>query len=186
MTDPQNTGPSNLPPVQDNSAPRLRRLGAAIIDGFVLGSVLILVMQQTGLLDLFEEFMRLPPEQQLTHPLMSWGFQFKLALGEFALFALIQGALLQRYGQTIGKRLLGLAIVTLDGQKPELTTLLVNRYMSQMAMGVVPSLGMWLRVIDICMIFRDDKRCLHDHLAGTRVIDLRIPVSPQQSNSLIV
>ncbi len=184
MTDTNPINPGVQPP--DNSAPRLRRLGAALIDGFILGILVMLAIQQTGLIDLFEEFMRLPPEQQANHVVVSWGFQFKLALAEFALFALLQGFLLQRYGQTIGKRLLGLAIVTLDGQKPEFTSLLINRYLSQMAMGVIPGLGMWLRLLDICMIFRNDRRCLHDHLARTRVIDLRVAVAQQPSNSLIV
>ncbi len=186
MTDANQANPGEQPRMPNNSASRLRRLSAALIDGFILACVLMLVIQQTGLIELIDEFMRLPPEQQANHLVVSWGFQFKMALGEFALFALVQGYLLQRYGQTIGKRLLGLAIVTLDGQKPEFTTLLVNRYLSQMVMGVIPSLGMWLRLLDVCMIFRDDRRCLHDHLARTRVIDLRIPVPQQQSNSLIV
>jgi len=180
------TSPGGQAPAPDNSAPRLRRLGAALIDGFLLFCVVMLVVQQTGVMALFEEFMKLSPEQQASHVIVSWSFQFKMALGEFGLFALLQGYLLQSYGQTIGKRILGLAIVTLDGQKPEFWNLLVTRYFSQMAMGMIPSLGFWLRLLDVCMIFRNDRRCLHDHLARTRVIDLRVQASHQQPNSLIV
>lgn len=183
----QSSPPEQKPPaspLMDNSASLLRRLGAAMLDGFFLASALMMVLQQTGVMAMFEEFMKLPLEQQMHHEIMTWTFQFKMALGQFVIFTILHGYFLSRFGQTIGKYLLGISIVTLDGQKPEFLPLLLNRYLSQSLMGLIPSLGFWLRLVDIVMIFRQDRRCLHDHIARTRVIDLRVPVGP--TNSLIV
>ena len=36
--------------------------------------------------------------------------------------------------------------------------------------GSVPYLGMLFSLIDSLFIFRDDRRCIHDHIAGTRVV----------------
>ena len=63
---------------------------------------------------------------------------------------------------------------------------------TQWLAGRVPVVGILLRLVDILAIFRPDRRCIHDHLAKTKVIDLRIPViqlpdaAVPPSNSLIV
>jgi hypothetical protein len=35
---------------------------------------------------------------------------------------------------------------------------------------VVPYLGAIFHMVDCLTIFREDRRCLHDHIAGTRVV----------------
>ena len=37
-------------------------------------------------------------------------------------------------------------------------------------MGAVPYLGMIFHLVDSLFIFREDRRCLHDRIAGTRVV----------------
>ncbi len=34
----------------------------------------------------------------------------------------------------------------------------------------IPLIGLLFWVVDCCFIFRDDRRCLHDLIAGTRVV----------------
>ena len=41
-----------------------------------------------------------------------------------------------------------------------------------MLVAQIPYIGAFLILADVLCIFREDRRCLHDHLAGTRVIDL--------------
>jgi uncharacterized RDD family membrane protein YckC len=36
--------------------------------------------------------------------------------------------------------------------------------------GSIPVVGAAYSLVDICFIFRDDRRCLHDLLAGTKVV----------------
>lgn len=73
-----------------------------------------------------------------------------------------------RWGQSLGKRLVNIKVVRTDGSDVELWRIvlvgnLVVQVLSQ-ACGV-------LSLLDVLFIFRDDRRCLHDHLAGTIVVD---------------
>jgi uncharacterized RDD family membrane protein YckC len=82
-------------------------------------------------------------------------------LGLLGLVAVLvhQVVLLVRTGQTLAKRWLGLAIVTLDGGRPTLGAHVVR--------GLV--LGM-LGPISAAFVFRADRRGLHDLAAETRVV----------------
>lgn len=102
-----------------------------------------------------------------------------LTVFSLVLFFVLHGFLLWRYGQTLGKRVMGLAIVTLDGHKPAFGPLILNRYLPQWVVGVIPGLGVFLALADVSYIFfNEDKRCVHDLLAKTKVIDLSIKVAP--------
>ena len=117
---------------------------------------------------------------------LSGGQKLLLALFPYISFLVLHGYLLSRYGQTIGKRIMGIAIVTLDNRVPPFFQLIVQRYLIQWLAGRVPMVGGILRLVDILAIFRADKRCIHDHLAGTKVIDVRIPVTQGKPTSIIV
>lgn len=84
---------------------------------------------------------------------------------------------LHRWGQTWGKRILGIRIANLDGSKPDLWSLLGIRYGLFEFSVQLPFLGPLLNVVDSLMIFRGDRRCLHDLVAGTRVVKVS-PVPP--------
>lgn len=77
--------------------------------------------------------------------------------------------LLTTRGQTLGKKWLGIRIVTFpDGQKPGfLKGFLLRSFVNGIIAQVVP----FYAIIDPCFIFRDDQRCVHDLLADTTVID---------------
>ena len=87
-----------------------------------------------------------------------------------AIFLLVQGYPLAAWGQTWGKRILGIRIADLQGGKPSFATLLLRRYAPMQVVSLIPVLGMLLVWVDILMIFRRDRRCAHDLIAGTRVI----------------
>jgi uncharacterized RDD family membrane protein YckC len=85
-------------------------------------------------------------------------------------FVIVQGWPLHQSGQTWGKRVLSIRIVDLDGNKPSLPRLLGLRYLLMHAVAQVPVVGLLVLVlVDPLMIFREDRRCLHDLIAGTRV-----------------
>ncbi len=94
-------------------------------------------------------------------------------LAGLAAFTLIQFKPLMANGQTWGKKLCGIRIVDLQGQVPTLSTLLFKRYFPVQVVGVIPCVGSVLVLVDTLMIFRGDHRCLHDMVAGTRVVSLR-------------
>jgi len=127
-------------------ASRSRRLAAQLVDAALL-SALVLASMLSNVL----------PDAVLVLCASS-------ALG----LAVAQLALLARRGQTVGKILLGLRIVRKDtGQKGGF---LVNVLARTVLNGLLAMNPIYL-LVDACMIFRADRRCLHDLLAGTIVIE---------------
>jgi uncharacterized RDD family membrane protein YckC len=147
------------PPSELRLGGRGERLGAAFIDGFLL---VILIVPAMILGGYFSGIM------QGVQP--SFGKQALWGLIGFALFVVLQGYPLSESGQTWGKKALKLKIVDLAGKKPEFLRLLLLRYGTTQAISLVPFLGALYALVDVCFIFREDKRCIHDHIAGTRVV----------------
>ncbi len=92
-----------------------------------------------------------------------------LAIG-FVLFLLTQGWLLVQHGQTIGKRLLRLRIVRPDGARVDAARMLGLRYGINSIATAVPYVGMVYALVDCLMIFRQQRRCVHDLIADTIVV----------------
>jgi hypothetical protein len=59
---------------------------------------------------------------------------------------------------------------TLEGRKPAFGRLIGLRIRDCWAIGLVPIIGPIYSIVDVLFIFRDDRRCIHDHIAGTRVV----------------
>ncbi|MGF6691380.1 putative RDD family membrane protein YckC [Metapseudomonas resinovorans] len=142
-------------------ASRWTRLGAALIDGLIMSVVTVPVAYFSG---------TFAAAQQGIEP--SLGQQLLSLVVGVAVFLLVNGHFLKTYGQTLGKRLLKIAIVDLNGQVPELGNLLLKRYLVWWLLAYVPIVGMFLVLVDYLFIFRADRRCLHDRLAATRVVQL--------------
>lgn len=85
-------------------------------------------------------------------------------------YLILNGYLLLYYGQTIGKRIMGIAIATMEQELPSLNQSFVIRFLLFTLVGLLPLLGMIITLMDWLSITREDKRCLHDILAGTKVI----------------
>lgn len=82
----------------------------------------------------------------------------------------LQAFLVVRDGQSVGKKLVGIRIVKLDGSSVRFVDGVALRTLLPWAVGYIPYVGVWLMAIDILFIFRKNHRCLHDLLAGTRVV----------------
>jgi len=96
---------------------------------------------------------------------------YAIAVASFAAFAAMNGYLLANHGQTIGKRVVGIRIVNVvDERVPKLVTLLGARYGLVWFVSLIPVVGGLFSLVDILLIFRADRRCVHDHIAGTKVV----------------
>ncbi len=106
-----------------------------------------------------------------------------IAFVGFAAFTAMHGYLLATRGQTIGKWLVGTRIVRADNDAvPTLARTLGLRY-GTLAIGVVATFAALVLngailhaftlfgVIDIALVFRRDRQCLHDLIAGTKVVE---------------
>ena len=83
----------------------------------------------------------------------------------------MNGYLLAKRGQTIGKVIVGTRIVDVaDGRVPKLVRSLGVRYGTIWLVSLIPFVGGLLSLLDALVIFRRDRRCLHDLSAGTKVV----------------
>ncbi len=125
-------------------ATRLQRFLAALADG-----VILTVPYLAGSLEALPEPLRL--------------------LGVLASLALlvVQLVMVTKRGQTLGKKLLGIRIVTKDTQENGgfVVNVLKRGFLNGL-LSLIP--GYFL--VDCLFVFRGDRRCLHDMIAGTVVI----------------
>ncbi|MBC5763693.1 RDD family protein [Ramlibacter albus] len=88
----------------------------------------------------------------------------------FLLFSVVHGVPLARRGQTVGKMVLGIRIVRIDGSRASLGRLLGLRYGIGTLATVIPAIGQPYALVDALLIFRKSRRCLHDVIADTVVL----------------
>ncbi|MEM5480147.1 RDD family protein [Pseudoalteromonas fuliginea] len=141
--------------VAGEKATRSDRLVAAIVDG-VLGVVCFIpVFILVGFDNLSQ------PTLTLSAGLLGYGILSTLVLHCYLMY--------QR-GQTIGKSLMSIRIENLDGTQASFTTIYFKRMLCMQLLSLVPSVGQFIAgFVNPLFIFGKDKRCLHDHLAGTKV-----------------
>jgi len=144
-------------------ASRWLRLGAILIDSIIGG---LLMAPGFGLLMSAGIFSH---SNQPNTPLLLAGIS---ALGLALLILLgVQIYLLTTRGQTMGKKLIGIKIVNFDDESnPGFVKAFLLRMFVNGMIGAIPFVGAAYSLVDICFIFRADRRCLHDLLAGTKVV----------------
>jgi uncharacterized RDD family membrane protein YckC len=91
----------------------------------------------------------------------------------------VQCVLLSVRGQSVGKLLLGLRIVRcVDHAQAGFIHAFLLRGTVPWMIEQIPLLGGLFWLVDVCFIFGEERRCVHDYIAGTRVVKLsRTPVS---------
>lgn len=172
-------------------APRSVRLAAALVDGLVAVPLLLLVVV-AGVSSLGLSIAALAGPLKQREWMSRAGTVLAgsaawvvfaaagLALGGLVLF---QWYLLSTRGQTIGKWLLGIRIVDLEGAPSGFFSALVLRswvfpgVMSAVvsfSSSVLPFAGLVFWLLDYLPLFGQDRRCLHDYLAGTQVRWVRV------------
>ncbi|PZD93194.1 RDD family protein [Paenibacillus sambharensis] len=121
------------------------RLGATLLDGLIIGLPLALLgMMITGM----------PSEDEHLSDFLSF------------LYGLLTPILWGGY--TVGKRICGIRITKTDGDPPGLGTMLMRNIVAGIVYGL--TLGIGIIVSAIMVGVREDKRSLHDFIAGTEVI----------------
>ena len=88
----------------------------------------------------------------------------------FVFFLLIHGFFLKKNGQTVGKMLTGIRITDLEGKVPDFRKVILLRYLPISLVSLIPFVGPYLTLIDALLISEVTRRCLHDLLAGTKVV----------------
>lgn len=88
----------------------------------------------------------------------------------FVAYLVLQSMLITKSGQSVGKRVVKTRIVLQSGELPGFWHGVVLRTWLSSALGFIPLFGSVVTLIDTLMVFRADRRMLHDHIAGTSVI----------------
>ncbi len=152
----------DVTPVEESSTAELAgrgaRLGGYLIDWILVGVIAGGIGYMAGLVE------RLMVQETAA---TLW-----LAAIALVVFAVINGRLLATRGQTVGKRLVGVRIV--DANTREIVPVWKSfglRVAVIQAIASLPPVGGIIALVDILFIFGERRRCLHDHLAGTLVIE---------------
>jgi len=89
----------------------------------------------------------------------------------YAVFIGVNAAFLFKSGQTIGKKLLKIKIVSVNGSQASAASILI-RYAVLFFLGsVIPIIGGILSLISVLLIFGAERRCGHDIAGATRVVN---------------
>jgi uncharacterized RDD family membrane protein YckC len=146
---------------------RWARLAAVMLDG-LLGFIWFAPAYITNFATL--------AQQARGNPLMVWvnlaktgGWFYAGVLGALVVLA-IDLTLLARNGQTIGKKLLGIKVVRVDGSPVSLFRVFFLRYVCNMLLTLIPLFGSLYSLVDCLMIFSESRRTVHDRIADTIVI----------------
>tara|TARA_B100002049_G_C15903210_1_gene300817 strand:- start:151 stop:621 length:471 start_codon:yes stop_codon:yes gene_type:complete len=141
---------------------RMQRLAATGLDWSLITVVTLLVILATGVLEHAEDYANVGQSA------------VNAVLCGLPAYLILNGWLLWTRGQTAGKAAMSLMIV--DHQTGNCASLWKLLFVRALIPVVVIAAGfiwelLWLLVlIDFCFIFRKDQRCLHDWIAGTRVV----------------
>jgi uncharacterized RDD family membrane protein YckC len=109
-----------------------------------------------------------------TYSMKSGGMTPSAALLGFALIgalSVINLVLLNKNGQTLGKKIVGTKVVMVDGSPAPLWRIVFLRWLPLTAVTVIPKVGAVVALVDACVIFASERRCGHDYVAGTIVVD---------------
>lgn len=148
-------------------APRTRRLQARIWDGIycwwpgLLGCLAFMIAAETRTRTAYVE------------PMLA-----VLGICMLATLVLSLANLFQflRTGQSWGKKRMGVLVISKTGERMSGGGLLW-RCISPFVLSMVPLVGL-ITYFDSLFIFSDSRRCLHDHLASTQVVDADTYVEP--------
>lgn len=173
MTQPPPLPP--LPPINPYAAPQARledvardqlelagrgeRLGAAILDNIILVGPMILIIIGVGASvgasgggdDSFVAVMLL-------------AYLVPVVVG------VINLVMLHNSGQTIAKRMLSIKIVRTNGERCSTPRLVFARWLPMALVGFIPLINILMMFLDPLLIFAEDRRCIHDHIADTVVV----------------
>jgi uncharacterized RDD family membrane protein YckC len=140
-------------------ASRGARLVAALLDGFIM-----LIVAAPGF------FLMIAAANERDR--RSIVLAVTILLAGLAVVGVIQWVLLSTRGQTIGKIALGVRIVRYsDGGEVGFVTAVLLRSIVPGLIGAVPYVGGLFGLVDILFIFGEERRCIHDLIAGTMVVE---------------
>ena len=138
-------------------ANREDRLFAYIIDWTVVGCLVALLIYASNggeYLDGLSEYHR-----KVTY-----------AVSGIIVFICLNAYLLHTRQKTLGKIVMGIRIVSIkDGETLKARPIII-RYVVMLLLPLIPVVGTVIGLVNYLAIARENRRCIHDEIAGTKVI----------------
>lgn len=106
------------------------------------------------------------------------GREFQLVVGVVGglmgagIFLLVNGYLLATRGQTVGKVVMKTKILSNDDTLVPFAPLILRRYVPLWIATSLPTVGSFIGLANALAIFRENRKCIHDEIAGTKVVKL--------------
>jgi len=154
-------------------AGRGERFLASLIDGLLPVIVLVAIAVAVAI-PAYESYRQQqapgidpPPLGSAHHVTTAWVW---LGILAFVGYLIYSAALVYLYGQTVGKRMMGIRVVRMDGSRVAFSRFVFLRWLPVALLGMIPFVGAILNLVDPLLIFRESRRCLHDDIADTRVV----------------
>lgn len=93
-----------------------------------------------------------------------------VGLSGFTVWSYLTYINVKRTGQSLGKKMLGIRVVRVDGSPATVGRIFWLRNVLNGLFSAVPILGTLYGLIDALFIFSESRQCLHDRLADTIVV----------------
>lgn len=143
-------------------AERITRLAAAFLDGIVFMAMVylpaLIAMAGGG------AFAQPGEAVEMNQTLIVLGSV--LAIAGLVAWIWLTILYVSRNGQSIAKKMLGIKVVRKDGSPASLGRIFLLRNVVNSLLGLIPLYAL----IDILLIFGNDRQCIHDKLADTIVV----------------
>ena len=149
-------------------ASRGQRLGAAILDALISMIWTIPLGLAFGIWS-----------AAFRHQAVPYGNSLLVTLLGFILFAAVNAHFLRANGQTIGKKLVGIRIVTLDYAVPDLKRILLLRYGTMWGVSIIPGSG-GCSASSMFSLFSCAAPLRHHHISATKVARADVATCIQQ------
>ena len=155
------------------NAGRGDRFLAALVDGLVPVVAIIVILVAIAI-PMYETYRQQhvpgiepPPLGSGRHLTTTWAWLAGFALLGYYVYSAV---LVYLYGQTFGKRAMGIRVVRMDGSRVAFSRFVFLRWLPTFLLRLIPLVGWFVPLLDPLLIFRESRRCLHDDIADTRVV----------------
>jgi len=147
-------------------AGRWARLGAVLLDGLIFSTMVYTPLLLAGFSSIFIALITRQPLVWVA----SMFIGAAVAGAMFLVWVVLTIIFVNRNGQTIAKKLIGIKVVRKDGSKAALSRIFWLRNVVNMLPSLIPIFGAIYGLVDALFIFSDTRQCLHDRIADTIVV----------------
>jgi uncharacterized RDD family membrane protein YckC len=148
------------PKVSQVPAERSTRLGAAMVDGLVFS---VMVYGPMILGAVLGAMLAPSADEGGMVALLSLG----LAFVGFAIWTWMTLKQMRDTGQSLAKKYFNIKVVNGDGSPASLGKLIWKRNVITWVLSIIPMYGL----VEVLFIFAEDRKCLHDKIADTMVVE---------------